>query len=110
MKITVCLVTKGRNEYLKDCLSSLELAIKIPEVFVFIVSNGCDQESLELLKFWSSQFPEKVDLVELQKNNVRPDVIFPIISRTNPDWVIFPGDDDKLIAETLEIAVSKIKS
>jgi glycosyltransferase involved in cell wall biosynthesis len=110
MKITVCLVTKGRSEYLRDCLSSLEEAIQIPEVLVFIVSNGCDQESLEQLRVWSGRFPEKVNLVELQKNNVRPDLIFPIISKTNPDWVIFPGDDDKLIAETLKLAISKIKS
>jgi len=110
MKITVCLVTKGRNEYIGDCLSSLEIAIQIPEVFVIIVSNGCDQESFEQFRVWSGRFPEKVNLIELQKNNVRPDVIFPIISKTNPDWVIFPGDDDKLIAETLKLAVSKINS
>jgi glycosyltransferase involved in cell wall biosynthesis len=110
MKITVCLVTKGRSEYLRDCLSSLEKAMQIPEVCVFIVANGCDDESLEQLRVWSGRFPEKVSLIELLKNNPRPDVIFPIISKTNPDWVIFPGDDDKLIAETLKLAVTRIKS
>lgn len=110
MKITVCLVTKGRNEYISDCLSSFETAIQIPEVNILIVANGCDHESLEQLRDWSRRFPEKVSLIELLENNSRPDIIFPIISKTNPDWVIFPGDDDKLISETLKLAVTKIKS
>ena len=109
MKITVCLVTKGRNEYIQDCISSIEEALKIPEVFALVIANGCDSKTLDFLQEWTNRNANKSTLIERSVNTPRPDQIFPLIAQTNPDWVIFPGDDDILIPNVILSAIEKIK-
>ena len=49
MKLSICLVTKGRKEYLLDALNSYEKFIATGEVDVIIIDNGSDVLSKEIL-------------------------------------------------------------
>ena len=52
MKLTICLVTKGRKEYLDEALNSYEKFIDTGEVDVIIIDNGSDSLSKEILNNW----------------------------------------------------------
>ena len=42
MKLTICLITKGRKEYLEDALKSYEKFLDVDNVDVILIDNGSD--------------------------------------------------------------------
>lgn len=100
MKLTICLVSKGRKEFLNEALHSYEKFINSDAVEVLLIDNGADIVSTEILQSWKSKHGSKVHYYRSeinQKNNVA--YFWDIISLHGPEWIIFPGDDDKLVFE-----------
>ena len=68
MKLSICLVTKGRKEYLLDALNSYEKFIATGEVDVIIIDNGSDVLSKEILYNWKLKHDSKVSYYRVETN------------------------------------------
>ena len=101
MKLTICLVTKGRERYLDQILESLCLCLADQEVQILLIDNGSDLACREKLIKWQSQNLPAVKLVRFETNDPRFSAIWHIILEANIDWIILPGDDDQLRPEIL---------
>ncbi len=99
MKPTICLVTRGRSDFLDDCLRGLEDCLQTGLADVLIFDNGCPIEISIKLADWCNTY--EVDCVRYQENDSRPTRIFSEIRRRELHWVVFPGDDDVFIVESL---------
>jgi len=98
MKLSICLVTKGRKEYLLEALNSYEKFIATGEVDVIIIDNGSDILSKEILYNWKLKHDSKVNYYCVETNEkVGTPFFWEKIKTFAPEWIIFPGDDDVLI-------------
>ena len=68
MILTICLVTKGRKEYLDEALSSYEKFLNTGEVNVIIIDNGSDSLSKEILYNWKLKHDSKVSYYRVESN------------------------------------------
>lgn len=94
MKLTLCLVTKGREKHLGQMLESLAPLIADPLNKILIIDNGSRMPAMGVLSAWQDQHSQSVDLVRLEKNESRPTSYWNIVKEYGADWIIFPGDDD----------------
>lgn len=94
--LTLCLVTKGRSEYLEVLLDSLDRALRCEQVKVLIILNGVNQEISARFRLWSENASEKVTLLSFSKNEAGLSQFWSIISNISSKWVVFPSDDDIL--------------
>ena len=69
MKLTICLLTKGRKEYLEEALSSYEKFIDTGNVDVILFDNGSDLVSKQILLNWKLKFDQKVSYIRNEVNN-----------------------------------------
>ena len=99
MRLTICLVTKGRENYLTSVLASFEKFLSTSEVEVLLIDNGCDITSKRILDEWRFKFPSQVFYSRLEVNSSAPIHFWEILKEFAPDWVLLPGDDDKLVFE-----------
>ena len=100
MILTICLVTKGRKEYLNEALSSYEKFLNTGEVNVIIIDNGSDSLSKEILYNWKLNHDLKVNYYRVESNEkVGTPFFWEKIKSFAPEWIIFPGDDDVLVYE-----------
>ena len=100
MKLTICLVTKGRKEYLDEALNSYEKFIDTGEVDVIIIDNGSDSLSKEILNNWKLKHGSKINYYRVESNEKLGTPFFwEKIRSFAPEWIIFPGDDDVLVYE-----------
>lgn len=99
MKPTICLVTRGRSEFLDACLESLKDCLQAGLADVLIFDNGCPIEISTKLAYWCNK--NQVDCVRYQENDSRPTRVFSEIRKRKLRWVVFPGDDDVFIVESL---------
>ena len=97
MKLTICLVTKGRELYLSNVLKSFEDLLLDPDVTVLLIDNGSNASIRESLAGWQLENSKSVKLVRLEVNDSRPSTIWPEVISAGVDWIIFPGDDDELV-------------
>lgn len=98
MKLTICLITKGRKEYLEDALKSYEKFLDVANVNVILIDNGSELFSRQILLDWKSKYDEKVSYFRIATNNPGGFTTFwEIIESFNPDWILNPGDDDILV-------------
>lgn len=95
--LTICLVTKGRNEVF-EFLDSAESFAALDFVHFLIIDNGAPQEIGSLIANWASSRP-RVTLLKLERNTTDWNEIWPIIASNSSEWLIFPGDDDLLLIE-----------
>ena len=103
MILTICLVTKGRKQYLNEALSSYEEFLNTGEVNVIIIDNGSDSLSKEILYNWKLKHDSKVSYFRVESNEKLGTPFFwEKISSFNPNWIIFPGDDDVLVFDIYE--------
>jgi len=102
MKLTICLVTKGRIQYLDDALAGLERCLKHPWVEILIIDNGSSAEVAERLNAWRGTHIEDVSYLRNDVNNPRMNDVWQILGERRTDWVVFPGDDDIIEADFLE--------
>ena len=101
MNLTICLVTKGREDYIDDVLSSFLPLIEYENVEVFIVDNGSDAICQKKIADWQSTNSSKSRLFRFESNDPSYAVIWPEILKANVDWIVMPGDDDFLRSEIL---------
>lgn len=102
MKLTICLVTKGREKYLDHILESLSLCLINEDVKVLLIDNGSAPPCRQKLQSWSSQNASASRLVRFETNDPRFSAIWPIIMAEDIDWIILPGDDDQVRPEILD--------
>lgn len=102
MKLTICLITMGRPEFLEPCLKGIEGALVIENVNVILVDNGSKEEVASKLKSWSCNNHEKVKYLRLEKNESRAHVIWKLLEKEQIEWIVFPGDDDVFESKFIE--------
>ena len=95
--LTVCLITQGRTQ-LDEFLTSIEVISSYDFVQVLIIDNGSPEIQSARLESWASEHENSMYI--RQENNTTEwielwRIFFPHLSQ----WVVFPGDDDRLIPE-----------
>lgn len=94
--LTLCLITKGRPEYLNSLLNSLDLCLKYEQIRVLVILNGVEEKIAFQFNEWSQNYPEKVKLLKYQENDARLSRFWPSILNIKTKWISFPSDDDVL--------------
>lgn len=94
--ITLCLITKGRDEYLDALLDSFDRVLTYPDVKVLVILNGVKPTLQERYTKWAFSYPERVTLHSFDVNDVRLSRFWPLILNVKTDWISFPSDDDVL--------------
>lgn len=102
MKITICLVTKGREQYIDQVLDSFLPFVEDPDVDIFLVDNGSDSLCERKLAEWQSTHASNCKLFRFATNVSDYSSIWPVILDANIDWIVMPGDDDQLRPEFLK--------
>jgi hypothetical protein len=93
VELTICLITKGRIEYLEELLNSLDGVSEYDWVKILIILNGAEQKVVSRINEWSSTRSEVT--IEFRKvNDVRPSILWPLVKRHSAGWCIFISDDD----------------
>ena len=111
MKLTICLVTKGRYFFLDDALRSYEPFLDTGFVNVVLVDNGADDKSKKLLMDWKNRYPDLVSYFRSDENEPAGTPIFwEKIKSFAPEWIIFPGDDDELVFTVFESFIAALKN
>jgi len=96
-------VTKGRKGYLAEALNSYEKFIETGDVNVILIDNGSDKYSKEILDQWRFKYNSKVQYFRSETNEQLSGVYFwEKIKAFNPEWILFPGDDDVLVFDIYE--------
>ena len=111
MKLTICLVTKGRYIFLDDALRSYEPFLDTGFVNVVLVDNGADNKSKKLLMDWKNRYPDLVSYFRSDENEPAGTPFFwEKIKSFAPEWIIFPGDDDELVFTIFESFITALKN
>ena len=111
MKLTICLLTKGRKEYLEEALSSYEKFIDTGDVDVILLDNGSDLLSKQILLDWKLKHEKKVSYIRNEVNDPGGFTIFWDKLKTfSPDWILNPGDDDILVFDVYQKWVQAVKN
>ena len=111
MKLTICLVTKGRYLFLDDALRSYEPFLDTGFVNVVLVDNGADDKTKKLLLDWKNKYPDLVSYFRSDENEpAGASVFWEKIKSLAPEWIIFPGDDDELVFTVFESFIAALKN
>lgn len=106
--LTICLVTKGREEYLSDLLENLEVMLQNKHVRLLIINNGASYEINKTLNLWINVRKSRAEIINFAENSNSISDYWSIIKSKVNSWVMFPGDDDivepKIVDKWLEIA------
>ena len=98
MKLTICLVTKGREKYLAEALKSYESFLSTGEVDIIIIDNGSDTISRNILCDWKMKHDLQVHYYRCENNEkLGIPYFWKVIGSYEPQWILFPGDDDVLV-------------
>ena len=98
--LTICLITKGRPEYLEPLLNSLSAALKYDWVKLLIVLNGAAKEVEDRICDWSEGKPRIMIEIRIE-NDSRQSVQWQSVKKHSVGWCNFISDDDILNAEIL---------
>lgn len=96
MILTVCIVTKGREEFLAQLLESLDALVEHPNVQVLIVNNGTGPKIARVLNSWRNSKESGAEIINAKNNSQALSTYWAEIQSKSSPWVIFPGDDDIL--------------
>jgi len=102
MRLTVCIVTKGRGQFLEQLLNNLQFLIKDPLVDILILNNGAPTDVANSLNDWVRKNPLQTRIVNFKENSSCPSSYWSDIVANSNSWVIMPGDDDLLENEIIE--------
>lgn len=113
MNLTICLVTRGRSYFLDDCLRGLENCLQSGLANILVFNNGAPPEISLKLADWCLK--NGVECITYKENDSRPTRVWREIRQRNLGWVVFPGDDDIFMVESLarfhvEVAANKTLS
>jgi hypothetical protein len=95
--LTICLISQGRAQ-LSDFFDSIDSIAKFEFVNFVIVDNGATESHSQTLKKWSGSHSNSV-YIRREVNSTNLNHIWPEIKSHLSDWVVFPGDDDRMILE-----------
>jgi glycosyltransferase involved in cell wall biosynthesis len=101
MKLTICLVTKGREQYLDQILSSFEPLLNDDAIEFLIIDNGTPVGIRERLNHWGYLNPNCVKIIRLETNDSRPSTFWNKVVEEGADWTVFPSDDDEFRPEII---------
>ena len=110
MRLTICLLTKGRNAFLNDALSSYEKFFESGNTDVILIDNGADSFSTQILLDWKLKHDKKVSYIRNEPNDPGGFTVF--WEKLKPfklDWVLNPGDDDILVYEAYKEFVDEVE-
>jgi len=111
LKLTICLVTKGRYLFLDEALRSYEPFLDTGLVDVILIDNGTDDKSKKLLLDWKNRFPHLVNYFRANENEPSGTPAFwEKIKSFKPDWIVFPGDDDALVFDVFKSFIAALKN
>jgi hypothetical protein len=100
MDLTICLITKGRAEYIDQLLESLEPVLEYDWVKILIVLNGTNLEFQTRIESWAVD--KAAVLVECRiENESRPNYLWTSIRKHVNSWCTFISDDDVFNHEIL---------
>jgi GT2 family glycosyltransferase len=94
--IVIAIVTYNKIELLKKCLASIIEKTKHPDYLIAILSNGCNDGTIEYLNQLQNEYP---DLIRIFKNNENEFFVRP----NNHIMNAFPDRDVVLINNDIEI-------
>ena len=97
--LTLCLITKGRSEFLEPLLESFDRALGFKGVHVSVILNGVESEISKVYQGWASKHPGTVTIYSFPKNDARGSSYWGTIKALKSEWVAFPSDDDVLDEE-----------
>ncbi len=103
MNITYCLITKGRPEFLDKCLESLEVVVREEDVQVIIFDNGCPQSVSKRLFEWCEKSGSRAHHIRLEINTTNTQRIWAYLKEFDIDWITFPGDDDIVQPDFIQV-------
>lgn len=95
MNLTICLITKGRYQFLNDALKSYEPFLNSGFVNVILIDNNSAEKSREMLLSWKNKHVGLVKYVRFSDGGTpKARLVWENLKNFNPDWIVFPGDDD----------------
>lgn len=93
--LTICLISQGRPQ-LSDFFDSIDSIAKLEFVNFVIVDNGATESHSQTLKNWSDSHSNSI-YIRRDINSTNLNQVWPDIKSHLSDWVVFPGDDDRMI-------------
>ena len=101
--LTIVLVSKGRDDYLKECLNSFDQFKNESDVRFVIINNGAGEYSSNLMQKFVENDSLKRTLIVKPTNDPRPSAFWTDLNMFDTDWVIFPSDDDILLPNAITV-------
>jgi hypothetical protein len=92
--ITLCLITKGRPDFLNELLTSFDRALIHPKVEILVILNGVHPDIANDFYKWGKTHSERVDFVSFTENDAGISRLWDKINSLKTTWVMFPSDDD----------------
>jgi hypothetical protein len=94
--LTLCLITKGRLDYLEPLIASFDRLLKYPQIHFMLILNGTPNEVTDRFNLWARDCPNKVSITHFQENDARLSTFLPVVQKLETTWICFPSDDDLL--------------
>ena len=95
--LTICLISQGRPQ-LAEFFKSVDEIVNLNYVNFILLDNGSPQPYSGLLKDWSDLHENSI-YIRRDTNCTDLNELWPEIRANLSDWVVFPGDDDRLIPD-----------
>jgi len=92
--LTFCLITMGREQFLRPLLKSFEVIIQNDNFKILVILNGVSPEVEQTYVGWAVKYPEQVEIIVKKQNEAGLAAFFPLIKGVRTDWICFPSDDD----------------
>jgi len=99
MRLTICLVTRGRSSFLDECLESLRQCLKTDMADVLVFDNGAPALTSARLEEWCDE--NHVERIRFEENDSSPTSVWNVLTSRQVEWVVFPGDDDVFIPDSI---------
>jgi hypothetical protein len=93
--LTVCLLTQGRQQ-ISEFIESARQLEDLNYVNFLIVDNASPLEQSKVIKDWASQ-QRGVTYLRREKNTTDFNILWGEVKEFASEWVVFPGDDDRLL-------------
>jgi hypothetical protein len=92
--ITLCLITKGRPDFLQQLLESFDRVLIHNNVKVLVILNGVEPRIRTEFYSWGEKHFGRVDFVSFNENDAGISRLWGEITSLKSEWVMFPSDDD----------------
>jgi len=92
--ITLCLITKGRPDFLQQLLESFDRVLIHNNVKVLVILNGVEPKIRDEFHSWGETYFGRVDFVSFDENDAGISRLWGEIISLKSEWVMFPSDDD----------------